>query len=727
MRQLDVHHQRPPWLPAGEAAPRGRRPVRIYRRHTSRGQSMVIFALSLTVLIALVGLAIDVVRLYDTYARMQRAAEAGALAGVIYMPNYYSSGAPAPADGNSAVSRALQETLKNGFGATTMAAINGCANPSTTLVAVCQVPGKPSNLRVTITQAVSVVLLGVVGAGPATISASAQAEYLPLVQMGSRSNFFGDMTECSPGGSVNTNTSVCDIGDTSANHLQYFMATMNGPAELKESGDPMVYCAEGPSDINGADPTTTAPAYNGYPTNHRGWPDAATGPLTQYCGTPNPGSVHGNDDYQPDGYSGPATAGTNRPGGYNYQVYVGPNVSSASLWVYNPNYVPTDTPWNVSPSNPPPPDRFIDAGSGAPGFYQGPLGEGIGSRFDGVHYDAPLFYFTTTYSLYSVNSLYDRSQDQLVFSQAFKPYDAIAADLSLHGCNPATEVYDPYVDKGATANWYHNRSQIQYRRGCVPPPPCNLNWCKLALPTTLGPGIYRLVVEATGLPANASPDYNSTINDGYGQHAYSLKICDSNAITTPISCSNGGAGNSNGAGQFNAPGVGIYGWNNVDVTFQATLSTSTPNKNYPYTACVNSANTPYACMDVVCLTPEYAGRSLSLQIYDPGDGYGNGRLYMGIVPPDPTTATVTYPSYVSTTTVDGDKVALLKNGSYRPLNGLWLNVVITLSPKYNGNCGPSGTGWFQMVYASDTGTNPSDKIAIKSTLIGSPQHLVLVD
>lgn len=69
----------------------------------SKGQSIVIFALSLTVLIAMVGLAVDVLRVYDLYARMQRAAEAGALADVIYMPNYYVAADPSPSDGSSAV------------------------------------------------------------------------------------------------------------------------------------------------------------------------------------------------------------------------------------------------------------------------------------------------------------------------------------------------------------------------------------------------------------------------------------------------------------------------------------------------------------------------------------------------------------------------------------------------------------------------------------------------
>src|SRR6185312_12918113 len=95
---------------------RALRPRRRRSPHT-RGQTLIIFAMTFSVLIGMLGLAIDTVRIYNLYAEMQRAAEAGALAGVIYMPNYYATALPY-APGDSAVCRAMQETVKNGFGAT---------------------------------------------------------------------------------------------------------------------------------------------------------------------------------------------------------------------------------------------------------------------------------------------------------------------------------------------------------------------------------------------------------------------------------------------------------------------------------------------------------------------------------------------------------------------------------------------------------------------------------
>ncbi|HZC79513.1 MAG TPA: pilus assembly protein TadG-related protein, partial [Ktedonobacterales bacterium] len=359
------------------------------RRHS--GQSLIIFALSLTVLLGLAGLAVDATRAYDLYARMQRAAEAGALAGDLYMPTNYNTPRTVT-DPNSAISRAAQEVVKNGFGTllpnNLPATYFSCPNsPASFEIAVCPVTGFPSNLRVTITERLNVVLLGALGVQPITLQASGQAEFLAPILIGARANYFGDQIECSISSSQNTNTSYCDPG-ANGNHLNNFFATMDGPAELKEAGDPMVYCEEGPStiasatDLGGA---STFPAYNNFPTNHAQW--QPTGPITTRCGKPVAGGNPGNPDHQPTGYDGPATRGTAHPGGYNYEISVAPGLN-ASLFIYNPTYVPQDIP-----TTGPPLDHFLDQGT-KPDYYQGPRGEGIGGiggiggRFDGVHHDA---------------------------------------------------------------------------------------------------------------------------------------------------------------------------------------------------------------------------------------------------------------------------------------------------------------------------------------------------
>ena len=718
-----------------------------------RGQTLIIFALSFTVLLGMAGLAIDVARAYDLYARMQRAAEAGVVAGVLYMPTNYNT-ARIPGDGLSAVSRASAEVVKNGFG--TALPVNdpqssACpATVSSVEVAVCPLATKPSNLRVTITERLNVVFLSGLGIQPITLQASAQAEYLPPVAIASRQNYFGDQMECTSG----SGTTACDPTDNTQTHLQYFMATMNGPADLKESGDPYVYCEEGnaqpaPSDpqfVNGLDPTSSSNTYNGYGTNHPQYPGVPTGTtytggINQYCGQPVPGSKHGNPDYQPAGYDGPMTAGQPLDGGYNYAVNVSPSITSATLWIFNPYYIPNGTGNTI--------DHFQDTGS--TNYYQGPMGEGIGNRFDNQHRDAPLFFFNTTFTLYKVSNLFDRTTDgSPVWTQTYKPYDATGADLTQHGCASNT-VYDPQYAGANTANTYHNPGSIQLNAPgeCVAPPTCEpvygsgiwSSWCEAMAPGgspfSLQSGTeYRLVVEVTGIVANATDpadprgyDYNSTLQDGYGQHAYALKLCNGSPATA-VNCDNGTGGTS----VTTNTNLTIAAWNNADVTFQQQLGNAPANPNNPQNSCVSGGITSkYACMDLACIPSAYAGRTLTASFFDPGDGSGD--LYMGVVPPPGSSSNVniSYPSNVTSLSggaYDGDTVVQGHRGSdgYRPFNGLWLNVTIQLGAAYQGDCTgatPSSPGWFQFVYMSTNG-NPGDKLGVKFTLVGSPVHLVPV-
>lgn len=156
-------------MPLGLAADKTVQPDRLSQqvmraacqaKQVHRGQTLVIFALTLSVLLAILGLALDTIHLYDLYARMQRAADAGALAGVIYLPNNYDTPLIVGGDGQSAVSRAVEATIQNGFGTPISPTSSGCSNPAAQReVEVCRVATKPADLRVTITCTVN--LLGV--------------------------------------------------------------------------------------------------------------------------------------------------------------------------------------------------------------------------------------------------------------------------------------------------------------------------------------------------------------------------------------------------------------------------------------------------------------------------------------------------------------------------------------------------------------------------------------
>src|SRR5262249_18983107 len=129
------------------------------RHGRERGQSLIVFVVSITLLIALAGLAVDIVRAYDLYARELRAAEAGALAGVVYMPKYYN----VPyTDNDCAITRALKEIQKNSpFGPAAADCTGGVPAPTPSTctdaqtftgveVTICKVTGNPTALEVTI-------------------------------------------------------------------------------------------------------------------------------------------------------------------------------------------------------------------------------------------------------------------------------------------------------------------------------------------------------------------------------------------------------------------------------------------------------------------------------------------------------------------------------------------------------------------------------------------------
>ncbi len=251
------------------------------------------------------------------------------------------------------------------------------------------------------------------------------------------------------------------------------------------------------------------------------------------------------------------------------------------------------------------------------------------------------------------------------------------------------------------------------------PAPCFQMWCTLA--TNLRPGVYRLVVEATGL-VSATPSYSSSTVDGWGAHSYALKVCTISTITTPISCNNGAASNP--------PGVTIFAWNNMEINFTANLGIDQPSQANPATSCVTSNATAYTCLDLGCIPTSYAGRSVTIKLYDPGDPLGGGGdLYIGVVPPSGSGATVAYPSWLPAnvqTMIDGKQVVHSWFGSpgYNEFNGLWLNATATLSSNYTGDCemGASGTGWWQLLYAGTA--TPNDYIGVEFSLVGSPVHLV---
>jgi hypothetical protein len=141
-----------------------------------RGQAIVVAALLMTLLLAIVGIGVDISWFELNLIRMQRAADAAALAGVVYLP----------ANQTAAYNAAYAEATKNGF----TAGANGVTVvPRTDLV-------NNRMLEVTIQGPVQTYFAKLLGTSTIQGSRVARAEFVLPVPMGSPQDYYGIATLC---------------------------------------------------------------------------------------------------------------------------------------------------------------------------------------------------------------------------------------------------------------------------------------------------------------------------------------------------------------------------------------------------------------------------------------------------------------------------------------------------------------------------------------------------
>lgn len=178
--------------------------LRRLSRRGERGYVAVMTGLVLTVLLCFCAFAVDVGNWYFTGQRMQRAADAGALAGVTYLPSDFSS----------ANTKARELAKKNNF--------DGSVTGTTVTSAL---DGRPTRLRVTVTQTVKNQFGWLMGVPTTQVSRTAVADYAGPVPMGSPCNEYGD----DPDQNGNRSSNCSDAGA--------FWANIGSPNATKVSGD----------------------------------------------------------------------------------------------------------------------------------------------------------------------------------------------------------------------------------------------------------------------------------------------------------------------------------------------------------------------------------------------------------------------------------------------------------------------------------------------------------
>lgn len=138
-----------------------------------RGAVLAIHALMIVVLLGMAGFAIDVAHWYLVANRAQRAADAGALGGVVFMPG----------DPSQATATARQIAAHNGF---------DHADPAVTVDVASE--GAGDRLRVTVTEVVPNFFTGLLGVPTTRITRTAVAEFEGPIPMGSPEFYLGNDT-----------------------------------------------------------------------------------------------------------------------------------------------------------------------------------------------------------------------------------------------------------------------------------------------------------------------------------------------------------------------------------------------------------------------------------------------------------------------------------------------------------------------------------------------------
>jgi Flp pilus assembly protein TadG len=200
-----------------------RGPKSIERRRRERGYVLVTFAMLLVPLLLMVGLSVDVGSWYNRASNIQKAADAGALAGVVWLPDTATAGTYARA----AASR-------NGF-------THGVDGVTVTIT-----PTSDTRLRVTITDtSVESPFAGNLGIKKPVIERKGTAEYVLPVPLGSPENRFGNNPTSSPPYQPN------------------LWASISAPYTAYSNGDPYsTKCT--PTGGSGTGCTQTNPEYRDY-------------------------------------------------------------------------------------------------------------------------------------------------------------------------------------------------------------------------------------------------------------------------------------------------------------------------------------------------------------------------------------------------------------------------------------------------------------------------------
>lgn len=650
-------------LPRHPARRRGRQPG-------ERGYIMVMFALLLVPLLLMAGLAVDVGHWYSRTSDMRRAADAAALAGVVWLP-----------DVASARTAALDAAARNGF------------VPSSTIeITVTKSDQSDRRLKVTIRdKAVGSFFYSSLGGSKQDFTRTSFAEYILAVPMGSPRNFFGTGTL-----------------------LQNYTATGITPEFLYQSVNP--YCTD---KVNGdryqsgyfnsaTNGTCTGTANDEYRTSGYSMYIEAPANRTanidvklydaRYSEAAVTWQVPGQDDcQQQDVYASPPSwtygSGSTAITLYGPIRYASRNSSSSSTWNapvtlddgqsvslagnrlrwQYPNILswnPSDTGWTTSTSS-------TNITINGPAQYQ------TRSTTGGA-------WSTTTTTLYSGQS-FTRARNLIRYRLGTYETETVCTPTTVTVTDPVIDdfrqsgnenyTYTLYEADNTPLNDEDNRQVCQqtFTKDTAFDGTEYLGsrrWNTLCTISTTAPsGRYILKVTNTGVAGNP-------LQDGSNQWGLVAKY-----TTT-------GDGLCDGRNDAMCPRV--YGKDAISVRAAAT--------------------TTVASFYLAEILPEHAGKKLKLELFDPGEG-GKTIEIMKPTGTDGNSWTPATFSWTADTGTSGTNVTSL-DVTNNVFNGKLVQITIDLA----GYAPPSNNDWWQIRYTFAGAV--TDRTTWSARIIGDPVHLV---
>jgi hypothetical protein len=593
-------------------------------------------ALMMVVLCSAVGIGVDAGFGYIYSAACERAAAAGALAGVVFMPDQFDSTTAWPVGSrNDATDRAIDEAKKNGF---------DTANTADNVhVTVSVVTGISTRLQVTVSRNVRTTFMLIFGVSSYTVSRTAVAAYLPPLSVGQPGNQIG--------------ATVSQLGASG-----FYLLRSEGFATPRDQGD----------------------AYT---------PD----PSKEYGSSLSPPSTDVHQISQANS-SEPADATLPKRGGFNFRITL---PAGGRIQVYNAAFAPEST------------HNFCEnAKTGTAGHTCSSGGSYYYHEDDSFTFGTNSNYSAMRYTVYKVPNVFIRASDSELTQMTVNPIDASNATASpptYKDIGTGATVTQTYNGAGNPTNMqiYHSWIDVATYHETGAADLVTYNASHGAYSGTLPAGTYRLRVDTL--------EWNGAIPDTSGSSiahkGYAVRAVDT-AGALCAACS-------------------VGAWDDTTLYTPVTGGTFS--------------------VPVLAVPPDYAGQTISIEIFDPGDVSTGGSLTLSILTPSGAVATAASPLAVNiydlgtqrSNTPSGTACTLAApitnppclaatgtnatvtaaSGGSNYFNGHWLHFDLPIPTTYNPGSDPN-LWWWRLQYTTPAGTTASDTFSIAVGFKGNPAHVV---